>query len=177
MRFAVLVAAAAAVLVCRPAAASYPCGIYARIDKVEFGPDETKPRWVKVYGDFILVKTSARLSDPERGFMYFSLVEGKEELCRLEWADLKALAKPGAFDRNVVAFGSAHAEQNDALARDGDSPNVHKGGTGAEPVPYPLNQGLSRLRTTRLEESDRESSPNPAVLLKKFLASHPVSQK
>ena len=40
-----------------------------------------------------------------------------------------------------------------------------------------LNQGLSRLRTTRLEESDRESSPNPAVLLKKFLAGHPVSQK
>ena len=176
MRFAVLFAAAAAALVCRPAAASYPCGIYARIDKVEFGPDETKPRWVKVYGDFILVKTSARLSDPERGFMYFSLVEGKEELCRLEWADLKALAKPGAFDRNVVAFGSAHAEQNDALARDGNSPNVHKGGD-ATPIPYPLNQGLSRLRTTRLEESDRESSPNPAVLLKKFLASHPVSQK
>jgi hypothetical protein len=177
MRFAILFAAAAAVVVCRPAAASYPCGIYARIDKVELGPDETKPQWIKLHGDFILVKTSARMSEPERGFMYFSLVEGKEDLCRLEWADLKALAKPGAFDRNVVAFGSAHAEQNDGLARDENSPNVHKGGADATPIPYPLNQGLSRLRTTRLEESDRESSPNPAVLLKKFLAGHPVSQK
>ena len=177
MRFAVLFAAAAAVLVCRPAAASYPCGIYARVDKVELGPDEAKPQWVKVHGDFILVKTSGRLSEPERGFMYFSLVEGKEDLCRLEWADLKALARPGAFDRNVVAFGSAHAEQNDALARDGNSPNVHKAGADASPVPYPLNQGLSRLRTTRLEESDREASPNPAVLLKKFLAAHPGSGK
>jgi hypothetical protein len=176
-RFAILFAAAAAVLVCQPAAASYPCGIYARIDKVELGPDEAKPQWVKIHGDFILVKTSGRLSEPERGLMYFSLVEGKEDLCRLEWADLKAAARPGAFDRNVVAFGSAHAEQNDKLSRDGFSPNVHKGGAEVTPIPYPLNQGLSRLRTTRLEESDREGSPNPAVLLKRYLAGHPVSQK
>jgi hypothetical protein len=179
MRFAILIAAAAAVLVCQPAAASYPCGIYARIDKVELGPSETNPQWIKIHGDFILVKTSGRLSEPERGFMYFSLVAGKEDLCRLEWADLKAVARPGAFDRNVVAFGSAHAEQNDHLARDGNSPNVHQGsaGTAAKPIPYPLNQGLSRLRTTRLEESDREASPNPAVVLKRYLASHSVSQK
>jgi hypothetical protein len=175
MRFAILFAAA--VLMCQPAAASYPCGIYARIDKVELGPSETKPEWVKVHGDFILVKTSGRLSEPERGYMYFSLIEGKEDLCRLEWADLKDLAKPGAFDKNVVGFGSAHAEQNDSLARDGNSPNVHRAAAGVAPTPYPLNQGLSRLRTTRLEESDRADSPNPAVLLKKFLAAHPVSQK
>jgi len=176
-RFATLFAAAAAVLVCQAAAASYPSGIYARIDKVELGPNETKPQWAKVYGDFILVKTSARLSEPERGFMYFSLVGGKEDLCRLEWADLKALARPGAFDKNVVAFGSAHAEQNDDLARDANSPNVHQAGATPTPVPYPLNQGLSRLRTTRLEESDRDSSPNPAIPLKKYLTTHPVSQK
>ncbi|HKB06223.1 MAG TPA: hypothetical protein VKD90_28775, partial [Gemmataceae bacterium] len=133
MRLAILFAAAAAVLLCQPVAASYPCGIYARIDKVELGPTVSNPQWVKIHGDFILVKTSGRLSEPERGFMYFSLVEGKEDLCRLEWADLKAVARAGAFDRNVVAFGSAHAEQNDNLARDGNSPNVHQGraGTGA----------------------------------------------
>jgi hypothetical protein len=179
MRFAILFALAAAVLVCQPAAASWPCGIYARIDKVELGPDETKPRWIKIHGDFILVKTSGRLSDPERGFMSFSLVAGKEDLCRLEWADLKTMARPGAFDRNCVAFGSAHTERDDKLARDGNSPNVHRGGTGADvaAIPYPLNQGLSRLRTSTPEESDRESSPNPVVLLKKYLANHPVSQK
>ena len=125
------------------------------------------------------MKTSGRLSVPERGFMYFSLAEGKEDLCRLEWADLKAVAKPGAFDRNVVAFGSAYAEQNDSLARDGNSPNVHPGsaGAGAKPIPYPVNQGLSRLRTTRLEEGDRADSPNPAVVLKQYLARHPVSAR
>ena len=175
MRFAILFAAA--VLVCQPAAASFPCGIYARIDKVELGPSETSPEWVKIHGDFILVKTSGRLSEPERGFMYFSLVPGKEDLCRLEWADLKALARPGAFDRNVVAFGSAHTEREDRLSRDGQTPNVHKAGADGRPIPYPLNQGLSRLRTSGAEESDREGSPNPAVLLKKFLASHPVSQR
>jgi len=176
-RFAILYAAAAAALVCQPAAASYPCGIYARIDKVEVGPDETKPQWIKIHGDFILVKTSGRLSEPERGFMVFALVEGKEELCRLEWADLKALAKPGAFDRNVVAFGSAHAEREDKLSPDGNRPAVHRGGADATAIPYPLNQGLSRLRTSSPEESDRDSSPNPAVLLKRYLAAHPVSQK
>jgi len=181
MRFAILFAVAAAVLVCQPAAGSWPCGIYARIDKVELGPDESKPQWIKIYGDFILVKTSARLSEPERGFMHFSLVSGKEDLCRLEWADLKALAKPGTFDRNVVAFGSAHSERDDKLARDGNSPNVHQGGAAADAtaIPYPLNHGLSRLRTSTPtpEESDREGNPNPAVLLKKYLASHPVSRK
>jgi len=179
MRFAILITAAAAVFVCQPAAASYPCGIYARIDKVEQGPDETKPQWIKIHGDFILVKTSGRLSEPERGFMYFSLVAGKEDLCRLEWADLKAMARPGEFDRNCVAFGSAHTEREDRLARDGNSPNVQKGGTGADAsaIPYPLNQGLSRLRTSTPEESNHDSSPNPAVLLKKYLATHPVSQK
>lgn len=178
MRFAILFAAAAAVLVCQPAAASYPCGIYARIDKVELGPDETKPQWIKIHGDFILVKTSGRLSEPERGFMYFSLVEGKEDLCRLEWADLKAMAKPGAFDKNCVAFGSAHTEREDKLARDGEnSPNVHKGGPDSAAIPYPLNHGLSRLRTSSPEWSDRDSSPNPAVLLRKYLTTHPVSQK
>jgi len=179
MRFAILFAAAAAALAGQPAAASYPCGIYARIDKVEIGPDEAKPEWIKIHGDFILVKTSGRLSEPERGFMSFSLVGGKEDLCRLEWADLKALAKRGAFDRNCVAFGSAHTEREDRLARDGNSPNVHTGGPGADaaPIPYPLNQGLSRLRTSTPEESDREASPNPAVVLKKYLATHPVSQK
>jgi len=179
MRFAILFAAAAVALVSQSAAASYPCGIYARIDKVELGPDETKPQWIKIHGDFILVKTSGRLSEPERGFMYFSLVAGKEDLCRLEWADLKAMARPGEFDRNCVAFGSAHTEREDRLARDGNSPNVQKGGTGADAsaIPYPLNQGLSRLRTSTPEESNHDSSPNPAVLLKKYLATHPVSQK
>jgi hypothetical protein len=177
MRFAFLFASAATALVCQSAAASYPCGIYARIDKVEVGPDDTKPQWIKVHGDFILVKTSGRMSEPERGYMYFSLVTGKEDLCRLEWADLKAMANPGAFDKNCVAFGSAHTEREDKLARDGNSPNVHKVGADAAAIPYPLNHGLSRLRTSTPEESNHDSSPNPAVLLKKYLATHPVSQK
>src|SRR5204863_229396 len=70
MRFATLFAAAAAVLVCQPEAASYPCGIYARIDQVELGPSETSPQWIKIHGDFILVKTSGRLSEPRGVFRH-----------------------------------------------------------------------------------------------------------
>ena len=178
MRFAILFAAAAAVLVCQPAAASYPCGIYARIDKVELGPDETKPQWIKIHGDFILVKTSGRLSEPERGFMYFSLVAGKEDLCRLEWADLKALAKPGAFDRNCRRLRvGAHRAGGQAGPRreQPERPQGRRGRRGdpvpAEPGPVPPADHDARRRATG------KASPNPAVLLKKYLATHPVSQK
>ena len=73
------VAVLALLLLAGAARASYPCGIYARIDKVEFEPNADKPERVKVWGDFLLVKTSNRLVGPERGYVYFSLVEIKAE--------------------------------------------------------------------------------------------------
>jgi len=60
------------------ARASYPCGIYARIDSVEVGPDKDKPEWIKIRGDFLLVKTSNRVPDhnqAQRGYLYFSIGE------------------------------------------------------------------------------------------------------
>jgi hypothetical protein len=106
--------------------------------------------------------------------MYFSVVKDREDLCRLEWADLKAIAGTA---KNFVAFGSAHSEQRDDLARN-DRANVHKpGDVSPKPIPYPLNHGLARLRTERPEESDRagegDFNRNPVVLLKKFLQDHP----
>jgi hypothetical protein len=168
------VAAVLLVLGCAEAArASWPCGIYARIDKVELGPaNGDKPTWIKVYGDFIMVKTSCRLCGPERGFMYFHAVEGKEDLCKLEWADLQKIAGTKA---NFVAFGSAHAERKDDLGRDGNTPNVHKKeDPSTKSIAYPLNHGLTRLRVEQAEESDHEGNPNPVVLLRKYLTDHPL---
>jgi hypothetical protein len=163
-----LIAVCAALLWCGAAQASWPCGIYARIDKVEMGPDADKPDWVKVWGDFILIKTSDRPIPPERGYMYFEVVKGKEELCRLEWKDLKELA---GTERNYVAFGSPLSEIREDLARDGNSPNVHaKDATAARPIPYPLNHGLSRLRT----REDLGGATNPVVRLQRYLQEHPL---
>src|SRR5437660_6604043 len=109
-RLIVPIAIFTALAFCGEAPASYPCGIYARIDSVEVGPDRDKPEWVKIRGDFLLVKTSNRVPDhdrPQRGYLYFSIANGKEELCRAEWADLQKLAANGK-GAAYVAFGSAH---------------------------------------------------------------------
>jgi hypothetical protein len=186
---------------CAGAWASYPCGIYARIDQVEVGPNEDKPEWIKIRGDFLLVKTSNRVpdpNDPQRGFLYFSIVKGKEDLCRAEWADLKKLAA----DRKgecYVAFGSAHTqaftdekvlspEDRKKLLEHDDKIRVHAKGD-LDPkdvaVPHPVNHGLTRLRTERAGESDRASEQdkqqgvnrNPVVLLQAYLKTNPVNKQ
>jgi hypothetical protein len=160
------------------ARASYPCGIYARVYEVKLEGDAASPTRVKVYGDFILVKTSNKLSEPKRGYMYFSVVPGKEDVCRSEWADLKKLASTDRDAANYVAFGSAHAEVVDELANPdsgGNLPNVHeKDRSDLKPVPYPLNHGLTRLRTRNPEESDRPGNPNPVVLLREYRNRNPL---
>jgi hypothetical protein len=160
------VALLALLLLAGAARASYPCGIYARIDKVEFEPNADKPERIKVWGDFLMVKTSNRLVGPERGYMYFSLVEKKEEHCRIEWKDLEEIATTTKY----VALGSAFSERRDDLGSSGDGPNVHKKDEKeVKPIPYPLNHGLSRLRT----REDLFEDKNPVVILQKYAEKNP----
>jgi hypothetical protein len=164
-RWTGMAAAAALLLLAGAAQASWPCGIYARIDKVEAEPNTDKPTWVKVWGDFILIKTSNRETPVTRGYMYFEVVKGKEDLCRLEWKDLKEIA---GTENNYVAFGSVHSEINDNLSDDGDTPKVSKkDDRSPKPIPYPLNHGLTRLRTR--QDLFNQSGNNPVVRLKDFL--------
>jgi hypothetical protein len=154
------------------ARASEPCGIYARVAKVEVGPKAEAPEWVRIHGDFIIVKSSNRELGPMRGYLYFSIVKGKEDLCRLEWADLQKLA---GTDNNFVAFGSAFSEINQQFANDneneaGKGPGVRKADVPpANPVPYPLNHGLYRLRT-----KGSDSPAPPVAKLLKYLQDNPV---
>jgi len=158
-------AALAVLLLAGAAQASWPCGIYARIDKVEFEPSADKPERVKVWGDFILIKTSNRPTPVTRGYMYFEVVKGKEDLCRLEWKDLKEIA---GTENNYVAFGSVHSEINDDLSADGDTPKVFKkDAKDPKPILYPLNHGLTRLRTR--QDLFKENENNPVVRLKDYL--------
>src|SRR5262249_20567186 len=95
------------------AQASYPCGVYARVHDVKFEPDATSPTAVKVYGDFVLGLRGGRLSEPKRGFMYFSIVLGKEKVCRAEWADLKKMASTDVAAANYVGFGTTQINDDD----------------------------------------------------------------
>ena len=68
-------------------------GVYARIDKVVLEPNSDSPERIQVWGVFALAQpgTADSYSPPTRGYMYFTLVTGKEDVCRKEWTDLKAL--------------------------------------------------------------------------------------
>jgi hypothetical protein len=89
------------------ATASGPIGVYALVDKVAFEPSSDKPDRIKISGVFIVAEETADnstvYSAPQRGYLYFVLPRGNEELARREWADLKSVAGT----RQVVGFGSS----------------------------------------------------------------------
>jgi hypothetical protein len=156
-------AALALLFVTGVAQASYPTGIYARIDKVEFEPSAGSPDRIKVWGDFLVVDVNGTLAGPQRGYMHFEAVKGKEDLCRLEWNDLKEVAGTA---KNYIALGSAFTPYRAEIA------TIHKADNrDAKAVAYPLNHGLSRLRT-----DDLRGANNPVAKLQKYLKEHPIEK-
>ena len=108
-------------------------GVYARIDKVVFEPNESAPERIQIWGAFALASKKDRNSyEPaERGYLYYSLKPGKEEVCRKEWADLKAVAGTG----EIVSFGSRSEPAR--LRKAADKPG--------EPDLYPVESGITRM--------------------------------
>jgi hypothetical protein len=117
-----------------PALASDPVGVYALIDKVVLEPSETAPARIQVWGAFAL--TDGRRGDgyqaPQRGYLYLAVQPGKEDVCRKEWADLKALAGSG----EGVGFGFRY--QPAIRLRRPDE-------TAASPDTYPTGVGVVRM--------------------------------
>jgi hypothetical protein len=85
---------------------------------------------------------------------------------------LEAIAKTTKY----VAFGSAYSEINNKLGRDGNpaaqEPDVRTKDKLGEPIPYPLNHGLYRLRTT-----DVLGERNPVQMLQTYLTTHPLQKR
>ena len=86
------------------ACASDMTGVYALIDKVVLEPNAEHPEQIQIWGAFAVAKVEDRNSyeSPQRGYLYYTLPAGKEDLARREWADFKAVAGT----RQVVAFGN-----------------------------------------------------------------------
>jgi len=155
------------------ARASYPVGVYARVHDVKFEPDATNPTRVKVYGDFVLAMPGLRLSEANRGVVYFSIVPGKEAVCRAEWAYLKKMASADPAAMNYVGFGSTKVNADDADPA--SRPKVHeKDSPDLKPVPYPLNAGLVKLRPRDDEGDNGPDSGNPVVRLRLYREKNPL---
>jgi len=125
-----ILAACAAV----PAHASDPVGIYAVVEKVLFEPNEVAPERIQIWGAFAL--TDGHSGDgylpPQRGYLYFTLKPGKEDTCRKEWNDLKAVAGTA----QGVGFGGRYMPNG----------RVRKPGEKAEAADvYPIMMGVTRM--------------------------------
>jgi hypothetical protein len=122
------------ILAFETAAYSDRTGVYARIDKVVLEPDATAPERIQIWGAFALASKENRNSydSAQRGYLYFSCKVGKEEICRKEWADLKAIAGTD----QVIGFGG----------RDLPRPRLRKADEKvAAPDEYPVNVGLVKM--------------------------------
>jgi hypothetical protein len=159
--------------------ASYPAGIYARVHDVKFEGDADSPTAVKVYGDFVLAYPASKLGEAKRGFMYFSIVPGKEKVCRAEWADLKKMASTDPTALNYVGFGSTRVNDNDAddPTDKANRPKVHeKDSADLKPVPYPLNTGLIKLRPRADDDAPNSAdSSSPVVRLRIYREKNPLA--
>ena len=130
--------------------ASDPNGIYAFVDRVVFEPSDDKPERIQIWGGFALAKTENRheYGEARRGYLYFKLRSGDEEVCKKEWADLKAVAGT----KQLVSFGSRYEKALPTLRKaeaKPENPDVYPKGWGmnkVRPRDYaPINQ-LARLQ-------------------------------
>lgn len=113
-------------------------GIYARVDKVVLEGNTTAPERIQIWGAFALARKEDRdtYDSAQRGYLYFSCKPGKEEICRKEWADLKAIAGTS----QVVGFGGRFLPL----------PRVRKAEEKvANPDEYPLNFGVVKITDQR----------------------------
>ncbi len=117
-------------------------GVYARIDKVVFEPNEASPERIQIWGAFVLATKEDRNNyDPAaRGYLYYAIKPGQEDACRKEWADLKRIAGTDA----VIGLGVRNRPSR--LRKAGVKPT--------DPDVYPVGSGLVKM-------SDRGSEYGP----------------
>src|SRR5439155_5659435 len=124
-------------------------GLYLLVEKVVPEKDEAgKPVRIKVHGVFMNELDNERedhhLRQPKEGWVYFKLTKGKEDLCRLEWKDLEAIARENRTlkpqEKKVVAFGSKHAKGFEYAVKD-----TVKDEKSAALLEFPVDHGMYLL--------------------------------
>lgn len=114
--------------------ASGPTAVYALIDKVALEPSADRPQRIVIYGVFSTDENAGnRYSEPQRGYLCFTLPTQNSELALREWSDLKSVAGT----RQVVAFGSGWMAKVRVRKSSAEAAN--------DPDPYTLNFGVKKL--------------------------------
>ena len=140
--------------------ASDPNGIYAFVDRVVFEPSDAAPERIQVWGGFALAKggRGGEYNEAARGYMYFKLRAGDEDICKKEWADLKAVAGTS----QTVAFGSRY-EKAAASLRKADAkienPDTHPKSWGMTKVRERDYGPVSQLKKLQIKKSDAPAPP------------------
>jgi hypothetical protein len=121
-------------------------GIYAILERVVFEPNESAPERIKIWGAFVVPvpMSSNQYKAAARGYLYFKVAPGKEEITRKEWADLKSVAGTGqgiGFAQYWVSNSNDPAG-NPHRALD---VRVHKASESAVPDVYPLGIGIVKM--------------------------------
>jgi len=128
----VLAAAAAVTLLVVPLKASDPLGAYCIIQKVVLEPVDC-PEHAQIWGACAVANPrNGSFETPAKGYFYFSVPTGREEVARREWADL--LKAAGTME--PIGFGGRYS----AVGR--LRPSTEK---PANPDVYPLNVGVAAL--------------------------------
>ena len=99
--------------------ASDPVGLYALIDKVKFEPSDDKPERIVISGAFSVAEgeRGEKYKSPEKGYIYFSLPEKKQDVALKEWSDLKSVAGKN----EVVGFSTRWGEPA-KVRKEGEAP-------------------------------------------------------
>jgi hypothetical protein len=115
--------------------ASGPIAVYALVDKVAFEPSADKPERILISGVFSAAKERSDVySEPQRGYLYFSLPAENTGLARREWVDLKSVAG----SRQVIGFGSNWMAQVHVRVRK----SVEE---AKAPDDYPMGNGVVKI--------------------------------
>src|SRR5215471_13005527 len=112
--------------------ASGPAGCYAIVQKIVLEPNDTAPKRIQVWGIFSLAdgKSGNGYLPPQRGYLYFAMQAGQEQVTLAEWSDLKKVAGT----ETVITFAE----------RPSWSGHVRKSAEKPEsPDPYPVYNGIT----------------------------------
>jgi hypothetical protein len=133
-------------------------GIYVKVDRVIFEPNEAAAERIQVWGIF---STERNRSGAQRGYMYFSLPAGfhptVNAAAKAEWADLKSVAGTG----QVVAFGQRFFPLVAREAADkyfAGLPRVRQASEKPQtPDLYPVNIGLAKISNSPIADQLRSA--------------------